>query len=87
MSNYDRKVIYVGITSNLIQRVYQHKNNLAEGFTKKYSAHYLIYYEVFDSPMIAIEREKQIKSWNRPRKNKLVIQNNPNYNDLFPELF
>jgi putative endonuclease len=86
MSNYDRKVIYVGITSNLLKRVNQHKSNHTEGFTKKYNLHYLVYYEVFNDPVSAIEREKQIKGWNRPKKNKLIIDFNPKLVDIYPEL-
>lgn len=86
MSNYDRKVIYVGITNDLIKRAYQHKNDQADGFTKKYKLHYLVYYEIFDNPTSAIEREKQIKSWNRPKKNKLISEFNPKLIDLYPNL-
>lgn len=62
ISNFRRTVLYTGVTNNLVKRVWEHKNNLADGFSKKYSLHYLLYYEVFEDPNSAIEREKQIKS-------------------------
>jgi len=83
MSNYDRKVIYVGITNNLARRVYEHKNDLVRGFTQKYRVHSLVHYEIFSNSETAIEREKQIKSWNRERKNKLIRENNPTLKDLY----
>ncbi|MEW6585166.1 MAG: GIY-YIG nuclease family protein [Nitrospirota bacterium] len=65
--------LYVGVTSDLIKRIYEHKNNLVDGFTKKYNVHSLVWYEVHDSTEIAIQREKQIKKWDRPRKLRLLI--------------
>lgn len=86
LSNFTRTVIYIGVTNNLVRRVWEHKNDLVKSFTKKYKAHYLLYYEVFDSPQEAIEREKQIKSWSRKRKDQLIIQFNPKLEDLFASL-
>jgi putative endonuclease len=57
--------LYIGVTSNLIQRIWQHRNDLVEGFTEKYGVHFLVYYELCDQMLTAIEREKQLKKWNR----------------------
>ena len=78
--------IYVGLTNNLIRRIYQHKNNLLEGFTKNYSVHNLVYYEEYNDVNIAISREKQIKKWNRNWKIQLIEKNNPLWRDLYEEL-
>ena len=64
--------LYVGVTSDLIKRVYEHKNNVFEGFTKKYNVKTLVYYEVFDNVKEAIKREKQIKGWTRKKKIALI---------------
>jgi len=66
--------LYVGITSNLIKRIYEHKENLADGFTKKYKIHQLVYYEVHDDVHEAFTREKKIKKWNRNWKINLIEQ-------------
>ena len=88
LSNYTNTTIYTGVTSNLPKRIYEHKNHLdPNGFTAKYNVTKLVYYEdAGREPLAAIEREKQIKSWNRARKNKLVASKNPNWNDLYPSL-
>lgn len=86
MSNKIRTVLYVGITSNLIKRVWEHKNNVVKGFTKKYRVHDLVYYEIFDNSTNAIEREKQIKSWSRKRKDELIKTMNPKLRDLYEDL-
>lgn len=86
LTNFTRNVLYVGVTNNLVRRVWEHKNNLVKGFTQKYKVYYLVYYEVFVSPQEAIEREKQIKSWSRKRKDQLIIQFNPKLEDLFASL-
>jgi len=66
----------------LIRRLYEHKNKLIAGFTKKYNIDRLIYYEVFDSPETAIQREKEIKSWTRKKKLELIKKINPNFEEL-----
>lgn len=86
LSNFTKTVLYTGVTNNLIYRVWQHKQNLVEGFTKKYSVHYLVYYEIFGDPQSAIEREKQIKSWSRKKKNELIRKFNPTLKDLYYDL-
>jgi len=75
--------LYVGVTSNLIQRIWQHKNNQVEGFTKKYNVHILVYYEQYEMMESAITREKQIKKWKRDWKIKLIVKDNPQWEDLW----
>lgn len=74
--------LYVGITNDLKRRIYEHKNNLIKGFTQKYNIHNLVYYEETNDVNIAIEREKQIKSWSRKKKLALIEKDNPIWNDL-----
>ncbi len=74
--------LYIGITNDLIRRLYEHKNKLVAGFTKKYNIDRLIYYEVFDSPEAAIQREKEIKGWIRKKKIDLIKRVNPNFKEL-----
>ena len=78
--------LYVGVTSNLKQRVYQHKEKLIDGFTKKYKVDILVYYELHDRNDTAITREKQIKKWNRQWKLNLIEKMNPEWKDLYYEL-
>ena len=82
MTNKNNTVIYIGITSNLLKRIYQHKNKIYEGFTSKYSVDKLVYYEEFEDITLAISREKQLKSGNRHRKEQLILETNPNWIDL-----
>jgi len=79
-------VLYVGITNDLIKRIYQHKNNLLEGFTKKYFVHSLVYYERYDNIDKAISREKQMKEWKRKWKVELIEKMNPGWDDLYQTL-
>jgi len=78
--------LYVGVTSNVLQRIWQHKEGLADGFTKKYGIGILVWYEQHDSADSAIAREKQIKKWNREWKIRLIEELNPYWNDLYPEV-
>jgi putative endonuclease len=75
--------LYVGVASNLRKRVWEHKNELVEGFTKRYGVHHLVYYEIYDDMMSAIPREKQIKKWNRAWKLDLIEKQNPDWKDLW----
>lgn len=86
ISNFRRTVLYTGITDNLIKRVWQHKNNLVKGFSRKYYLHNLLYYEIFEDPESAIEREKQIKGWTRQKKDELIIKFNPELKDLYGDI-
>ena len=75
--------LYIGVTSNLIQRVWQHKNNQVAGFTQKYNVHTLVYYELHEVMESAILREKQMKKWRRDWKIKLIEKSNPQWDDLW----
>ncbi len=78
--------LYVGVTTDLVKRVYEHKNNLVDGFTKKYHVHMLVYFEMHDDIVTAITREKQIKKWNRSWKIELIEKTNPQWRDLYDEI-
>ena len=78
--------LYIGVTSNLIKRIYEHKNNSIEGFTKKYNIHNLVYYEITEDVNSAIAREKQLKIWKRNWKIELIEKNNPKWKDLYFDL-
>ncbi|MGD8643544.1 MAG: GIY-YIG nuclease family protein [Chromatiales bacterium] len=78
--------LYIGVTSNLPQRVWQHKQGLVEGFTKKYHVHHLVYYEVHEAMDAAIAREKQLKKWERAWKLRIIEDLNPSWEDLYPAL-
>ena len=83
LANDTNVCLYVGVTNDLIRRLYEHKNNLdPKSFTAQYNIHKLIYYEETLDPYTAISREKQIKGWNRKRKNRLVESLNPQWRDL-----
>ena len=79
-------VLYIGVTNDLVRRVYEHKNGLVEGFTKKYHVHRLVYYEMTENVESAIRREKQLKHWNRPWKIRLINKANPEWCDLYQTL-
>jgi len=78
--------LYIGVTNDLKRRIYEHKNNLIEGFTQKYQVHRLVYFEKIDDAYQALLREKRLKKWNREWKIKLIEENNPEWNDLYSEL-
>lgn len=78
--------LYIGMTNDLIKRVYEHKNNLVEGFTKKYFVHNLVYYEGYNDVYSAIAREKRLKKWKRQWKINLIEKSNPQWQDLYPQL-
>ena len=78
--------LYIGVTNNLLRRVYEHKNDLLGGFTKKYNVKILVYYEVHQDIYQAIIREKRIKKWKRQWKINLIEENNPEWKDLFSDL-
>ena len=82
LSNWDDSVLYIGVTSNLPKRLYEHKNGLVEGFTKKYNVHKLVYFEGTTDAYSAIEREKQLKKWIRKKKEILISSVNPDWEDL-----
>ena len=78
--------LYIGVTSNLIQRIWQHREGLAEGFAKKYRVKTLVWYEQHATMESAIAREKALKKWNRAWKLKLIEETNPQWRDLWPEI-
>ena len=78
--------LYIGVTSDLVKRVWEHKNNLVEGFTKRYSVHHLVWYELHENMNSSIEREKKLKEWKRAWKIRLIEENNPNWNDLYESI-
>jgi len=86
LSNKYNNVLYVGITNDLIRRVYEHKNKLIEGFTEKYNVDKLVYYELFNDPINAITREKQLKGYSRKKKVELINSFNPEWKDLYESL-
>ena len=78
--------LYIGVTSNLVKRVYEHKQDLVEGFTKRYRVHTLVYYELFEDMSQAIGREKQLKKWQRAWKIELIERMNPEWRDLYADI-
>jgi len=86
MASGQRGTLYVGITSNLLKRVWEHKNNVVGGFTNDYHVHRLVWFERHDSMYAAIVREKAIKEWQRLWKIELIEKSNPAWRDLYPEL-
>ena len=85
LTNQYDNVMYIGVTNNLQRRLYEHKKELVEGFTKKYHVHKLVYFEQTPDVRAALEREKQLKGWTRAKKNALVETINPQWRDLSEE--
>ncbi len=81
------RVLYIGMTSNLHKRVWEHKNGVFEGFSEHYKCHRLVWYESYDDVASAINREKQLKRWNRVKKEWLIAQQNPTWEDLAAEWY
>jgi putative endonuclease len=84
LSSKRNGTLYVGVTSNLVKRVWEHRNNLVEGFTKRYGVHLLVWYELHASMDSAIKREKRLKDWKRKWKVHLIESTNPDWEDLYP---
>jgi len=82
LTNKSNNVLYIGVTNDLVRRVYEHKNKMIDGFTKKYNLTKLVYYEATTDVRSAIEREKQLKNWHREWKLNLVKEFNPEWKDL-----
>ena len=78
--------LYIGVTSNLIQRIHQHRTGMAEGFTKRYNVHQLAWYEIHEIMETAIKREKQLKRWSRKAKLRIIEQHKPDWKDLWHDL-
>ena len=86
MANKRNGTLYVGVTNDLIKRAWQHKNNIADGFTKKYQCHNLVYFEDTSDIESAIKKEKQLKKWHRKWKLELIETKNPDWKDLYNNL-
>src|SRR5262245_42450616 len=86
MASKRNGTLYIGITSELPSRVWQHKNSVVKSFTSKYKIHNLVYYEVYGDAYTAIQREKRLKKWNRAWKIKLIEEKNPNWDDLYKNI-
>ncbi|WP_394809568.1 GIY-YIG nuclease family protein [Nitrosomonas sp.] len=86
LASQRNETLYIGVTSNLIQRIWQHREGLAEGFTKKYQVKTLVWYEQHATMESAIAREKALKKWNRAWKLRLIEETNPQWRDLWPEI-
>jgi len=86
LTNIHKTVLYTGVTNDLARRIQEHKDGVVKGFTQKYKCHILVYYEVTDDIIAAIEREKQIKGGSRSAKEKLIESANPDWRDLSEDL-
>jgi len=86
LSSQRNGTLYIGVTNNLARRVWEHKNQKVDGFTKRYEVHHLVYYEIHESPESAITREKQIKKWNRLWKIRIIEEKNPEWKDLYQNI-
>lgn len=86
ITNTTNSVLYIGVTSNLVQRIYQHKEKLIGGFSKQYNLFKLVYFELYDDMDSAIQREKRLKVWQRSWKERLILNTNPKWKDLYQEL-
>ncbi|MFZ3103114.1 MAG: GIY-YIG nuclease family protein [Smithella sp.] len=86
LASRKKGTLYIGVTSDLARRIYEHKYDLVEGFTKQYKVHSLVYFEITESIESAIDREKKLKKWNREWKIRLIEKSNPEWRDLYSEL-
>jgi putative endonuclease len=86
LASQKQGTLYLGITRDLVRRVYQHKEKLLPGFTSKYDVYRLVWFEAYDDPTNAIEREKEIKKWRRAWKIALIEKDNPDWKDLYPDI-
>ncbi len=86
LASHYQGTLYIGATSDLIARTWQHRNHVAEGFTKRYRVEHLVWYEQHDSMESAIQREKKLKKWNRAWKTRLIESMNPEWKDLWPKI-
>ncbi len=86
MTNKGNRVLHTGVTGNLVNRVYQHREKQVQGFTSRYNVTKLVYFEIFNNPVNAIAREKQMKAGSRRKKIRLIEKSNPDWKDLFPEI-
>jgi len=85
LASSKKGTLYIGVTSDLVKRIYEHKNDLVEGFTRQHQVHNLVYFEITESIENAIAREKKLKKWNREWKIRLIEKCNPEWRDLYAE--
>jgi putative endonuclease len=86
LASKPRGTLYIGVTSNLVKRIWEHKNNQVEGFSERYKTHDLVWYEIHQDMQSAIEREKRLKRWKRIWKIELIERFNPTWEDLYPKI-
>ena len=86
LTNKPRGTLYVGVTNDLVRRVYEHREGAVPGFTKTYGLKQLVHFEKYDTPTLAIQREKNIKHWSRQRKLDLITSSNPQWRDLYNDI-
>ena len=86
MASKRNGTLYIGVTSDIVKRVWEHKNDVVAGFTQKYSVHLFVYYELFDDMESAILREKQLKKWRRAWKINLIEKSNRSWRDIYPDI-
>ena len=86
LTNWNNKVMYIGVTNDLVRRVFEHRQKTIKGFTEKYNVHKLVYFDVCEDVNSAIAREKELKKWRREKKDQLVAEMNPGWLDLAEEL-
>jgi putative endonuclease len=86
LTNKPRGTLYVGVTNNLVRRIYQHREGAVPGFSKRYGLKQLVHFERYDTPILAIQREKNIKHWSRAWKLDLVNSSNPQWRDLYDDI-
>jgi len=86
LANRPNGTLYVGVTSDVVTRAWQHREEITDGFTKRYGVHDLVWFEFHESMLSAITREKQIKKWRRAWKVELIQKTNPSWRDLYPEI-
>ena len=86
LASKQNRTLYIGVTLDLVKRIWEHKNDLVEGFTNKYKVHHLVWYELYQNMDTAIDREKNMKEWKRAWKVKLIEKDNPNWNDLYDSI-
>ena len=86
ITNKQNGTLYIGVTNDLIRRIYEHKHKIFKGFSSKYELDKLVYYEIYDDEIKAIQREKNLKHYSREWKKALIEQNNPEWNDLYDAL-
>jgi len=87
LTNWNKKLLYVGVTNNILRRTAEHESGLIKGFTQKYKIYILVYFEEFDNPTQAIKREKQLKHWSHKEKMQLITKNNPSLRNLYSDVF